>query len=196
LRLGAVPNLHSLTPRRTAASLSYLRRGVSAQPKEPFVPSHGYADTRAGHKRHQSIASDIKRTQAAGYDVERSATISGTSDYASPASVENQCHAMLPDARIRRPRKIRFSDDEWDVIVDRARLCGRAPARYVRETALGATPRATRTQATAPVIHQLGRLGNQLRQLSDRLTERGELASATEVSEALGEVLGVVRHLD
>ena len=103
---------------------------------------------------------------------------------------------MSSDARIRRPRKIRFSDEEWAIIVDRARLCGRAPARYVRETALGATPRARRTQATAPVIRQLGRLGNQLRQLSDRLTERGELVSATEISEALGEILGVVRQLD
>ena len=103
---------------------------------------------------------------------------------------------MSSDARIRRPRKIRFSDEEWAVIVDRARLCGRAPARYVRETALGAVPRATRTQATAPVIHQLGRLGNQLRQLSDRLAERGELASAAEISQALGEILTVVRQLD
>ena len=103
---------------------------------------------------------------------------------------------MSSDARIRQPRKIRFSDEEWAVIVDRARLCGRAPARYVRETALGAVPRATRTQATAPVIHQLGRLGNQLRQLAARLAERGELASATEISQTLGEILTVVRQLD
>ena len=103
---------------------------------------------------------------------------------------------MLPDARIRRPRKIRFRDDEWAVIMDRARRCGRAPARYVREAALGAVPRGTRAEAIAPVIHQLGRLGNQLRQLSDRLTERGELASATAISETLGEILGVVRQLD
>lgn len=102
---------------------------------------------------------------------------------------------MSPDARSRRPRKIRFSDDEWTAIVDRARLCGRAPARYVRETALGAVPRRTRTQAIAPVVHQLGRLGNQLRQLSERLTERGESASASEISRALGETLAVVRQL-
>src|SRR6476646_9344242 len=103
---------------------------------------------------------------------------------------------MSSDARIRRPRKIRFTDEECAVIVDRARLCGRAPARYVRETALGAVPRATRTQTTAPVIHQLGRLGSQLRRLSERLTERGELAPASEISQALVEILAVVRQLD
>ena len=103
---------------------------------------------------------------------------------------------MSSDARIRRPRKIRFSEEEWAVIVDRARLCGRAPARYVREAALGAVPRRTRTQAIAPVIHQLGRLGNQLRQVSERLTERGESASASEMSQALSEILAVVRQLD
>jgi len=103
---------------------------------------------------------------------------------------------MSPDARIRRPRKIRFTDEEWAVIVDRARLCGRAPARYVRETALGAVPRATRTQSTAPFIHQLGRLGNHLRELSDRLAERGEPAPAAEISQALAEMLAVVRQLD
>ena len=103
---------------------------------------------------------------------------------------------MSSDARIRLPRKIRFTDEEWAVIVDRARLCGRAPARYVRETALGAVPRATRMQAIAPVIHQLGRLGNQLRQLSERLAERGELAPASEISQALGDILAVVRQLD
>lgn len=97
---------------------------------------------------------------------------------------------------MRQPRKIRFSGEEWAVIVDRARLCGRAPARYVRETALGAVPRGTRAQATAPIVHQLGRLGNQLRQLSDRLAERGELAPATEVSRTLDEILAVVRELD
>ena len=97
---------------------------------------------------------------------------------------------------MRQPRKIRFSDKEWAVIVDRARLCGRAPARYVRETALGAVPKATRTHATAPAIHQLGQLGNQLRQLSERLSERGELAPAIEVSRALDEILAVVRQLD
>ena len=103
---------------------------------------------------------------------------------------------MLPDAKMRQPRKIRFTDEEWAVIVDRARRCGRAPARYVRETALGAVPRATRTQAIGPVIHQLGRLGNQLRQLSEHLTERGELVPASEISQALGDILAVVRQLD
>ena len=118
------------------------------------------------------------------------------SRYADTARVANECHPMSSDARIRQPRKIRFSDSEWAVIVDRARLCGRAPARYVRETALGALPRTTRTQAIAPVVHQLGLLGTQLRALSAKITERGESAPDSDVARVLDEILAAVRRLE
>lgn len=55
-------------------------------------------------------------------------------------------------------RKIRFSGAEWAVVEERARSCGRAPARYVREVALGAVPKMSRTRANAPIIRELGAL--------------------------------------
>ena len=100
-----------------------------------------------------------------------------------------------PDAARRQPRKIRFSDKEWAVIVDHARLCGRPPARYVRETALGAVPRSTRTQATAPIIHELGRLGTQLRRLSDQLIATGDSSQTQQLDELLTEILRTVHQL-
>ena len=101
-----------------------------------------------------------------------------------------------PDAARRQPRKIRFSDREWAVIVDHARLCGRAPARYVRETALGAVPRSSRAQATAPFIHELGRLGTQLRRLSDQLTAAGESSRTQQLEELLAEIFRIVQQLE
>ena len=99
-------------------------------------------------------------------------------------------------ARLRQPRKIRFSADEWAVIVDRARLCGQAPARYVRETSLGTVPKSTRAQASAPIIHALGQLGTQLRRLSDQLTATGQSSQTTHLTEVLDAILARVRRLE
>ena len=98
-------------------------------------------------------------------------------------------------ASLRHPRKIRFSDEEWAVIVDRARLCGRAPARYVRETALGAVPKSTRTQANAALVHHLGRIGTTLRTLSIEISAQGEPSRAREIDGVLAEILAAVRQL-
>lgn len=102
---------------------------------------------------------------------------------------------MPSQAGTRQPRKIRFNDEEWAVIVDRARLCGRAPARYVRETSLGAVPRSTRSQTLAPVVHELGRLGTQLRALSNQLSARGDIVNSEEISASVENILAAVRQL-
>ena len=101
-----------------------------------------------------------------------------------------------PDTARRQPRKIRFSDEEWAAIVDHARLCGRAPARYVRETALGAVPRSTRSQAIAPIIHELGRLGTQLRRLSEQLIATPDSPQSKQLDEVLTEILRTVHQLE
>jgi hypothetical protein len=100
------------------------------------------------------------------------------------------------DTARRQPRKIRFSAQEWAVIVDHARLCGRAPARYVRETALGAVPRSTRAQAAAPIIHELGRLGTQLRRLTEQLSATPDSPQAKQLDQLLTEILSTVQQLE
>lgn len=97
--------------------------------------------------------------------------------------------------RTRQPRKIRFSDSEWALIVERARLCGRAPARYVRETALGAVPRPGKAETTAPLIHELGRVGTTLAALAKREGEAGDAERTRLIDQALREVLDAVRRL-
>lgn len=95
----------------------------------------------------------------------------------------------------RQPRKIRYSDAEWDAIVQRAHACGQPPASYVRAVSLGAQPKAARSQANASVIHELGRIGNTLAVLSN-LERGGRAAERSDAIEAvLGELLAVVRRL-
>lgn len=95
----------------------------------------------------------------------------------------------------RQPRKIRYSDAEWDAIVQRAHACGQPPASYVRAVSLGAQPKAARSQANASVIHELGRIGNALAVLTSQ--ERAGTADerADAIDAVLGELLAVVRRL-
>jgi hypothetical protein len=53
---------------------------------------------------------------------------------------------------------IRLSDSELSKIRGRAAACGRPVARFVRECALGAIPRALRRQPTDDLIHTLSQI--------------------------------------
>jgi hypothetical protein len=57
---------------------------------------------------------------------------------------------------------IRFRPDELARITARAHACGRTPARFIRETALGAVPAARRDAAAADALRALARLGASL----------------------------------
>jgi hypothetical protein len=98
-------------------------------------------------------------------------------------------------AQVRRPRKIRYTDAEWSEIVDRARVCGRPPARYVRETSLGSMPKTRPTQANASLIRELGRIGIALQRLAATAREARSLPQAATLDAALAEVIAVVRQL-
>ena len=99
-------------------------------------------------------------------------------------------------SRRREPRKIRYSDAEWAIIAGRARECGRAPARYVREVSLGAVPKARRSHANAELVRELGRVANVLTQVAGTLRESAAGAEAVVIEHALAELFTVVRRLD
>lgn len=73
----------------------------------------------------------------------------------------------------RAVRKIRFSGAEWALVEERARACGRAPARYVRDVALGAVPKVSRTRANAPIIRELGALAAAVQRVRRDLSSSG-----------------------
>lgn len=61
---------------------------------------------------------------------------------------------------------IRFHPDELRQITESASRAGLTAARFIRETALGAVPKARRTTTAGPLLHELARIGRCLDQLT------------------------------
>src|SRR5258708_38511924 len=59
---------------------------------------------------------------------------------------------------------IRFHPEELQQIVECARRSGLTPARFIRETARGATPRARSYAVDQPLLNELARIGRGLDQ--------------------------------
>jgi hypothetical protein len=96
---------------------------------------------------------------------------------------------------VRQPRKIRYTEAEWSVVVDRARDTGRPPARYVREISLGATPKVRRGREHDEIIYELGRIGTTLTRLESAAKANGFTSQQESIEAALAELLAVVRRL-
>lgn len=67
---------------------------------------------------------------------------------------------------------LRLHPEELAHITARAQACGQTPARFIRETALGALPRAHRHADTEPLLRALARIGSSLEQVA-RLAQSG-----------------------
>jgi hypothetical protein len=96
-------------------------------------------------------------------------------------------------------RKIRFSAAEWEVVETHARACGRAPARHVREVALGVAPKVSRTRAHAPIIRELSGLATELRRaraaISGRMIEPSDGADPTRIPDGASVLERAVERL-
>jgi hypothetical protein len=96
---------------------------------------------------------------------------------------------------VRQPRKIRYTEAEWSLVVDRARAAGRPPARYVREVSLGGTPKARQSREHDEIILELGRIGTTLTRLGVAAKESRPTAMQESIEATLGELLALVRRL-
>lgn len=102
-----------------------------------------------------------------------------------------------PDER-RSVRKIRFTATEWRLVEERARMCARAPARYVREAALGAVLKVSRTRGNAPIIRELGAIAGALQELKSGISSEDDAAESdvdARLAALVSRVLGVVERL-
>src|SRR3989442_15719922 len=90
--------------------------------------------------------------------------------------------ARMPERRTTA-KLIRFHPEELARITERARVCGRTPARFIRETALGAIPKPHHHAATDTVIRELGRIGRCVDELA-RLAETGQHPALAERARA------------
>ena len=100
----------------------------------------------------------------------------------------------MPERRTAA-KLIRFHPDELARITERARACGRTPARFIRETALGAIPKARQNAATGAALYELARIGKRLDELA-RLAQAGQHAALSDrLAAVVGEHWARVRHL-
>lgn len=99
-----------------------------------------------------------------------------------------------PDKRTC-PKLIRFSPDELQRVTERARVSGRPVACYIRESSLGSSPRARRTDLSDSVIRALAQVANQLTSLV-AVARLQQFAGANDFERAVSDVLTVIRDLD
>ncbi|HVH67200.1 MAG TPA: hypothetical protein VM716_04980 [Gemmatimonadales bacterium] len=71
----------------------------------------------------------------------------------------------MPERRTAA-KLIRFHAEELARITERAQECGRTPARFIRETALGSIPRPRRQAPTDALLRSLARIGRCLDELA------------------------------
>jgi len=80
---------------------------------------------------------------------------------------------------------LRLHPDELARITSRAQACGLTPARFIRETALGATPQARQHLDAQSVLRTLGRLGRSLEQAARLARSRGDVVLTQRLAAAL-----------
>ena len=86
--------------------------------------------------------------------------------------------ARMPERRTAA-KLIRFHAEELACITAAARACGQTPARFIRETALGAIPRPRPHSAAEPLLRELAQIGRALAQVA-RLAQAGPTAGLAE----------------
>ena len=90
---------------------------------------------------------------------------------------------------------VRLFPEERDHLKQRAADCGRPLSTYVREVALGATPRARPHRIEREAVHHLARVGNNLNQLARAANAKGRVELSQRLDEVLGEVIGAIVDL-
>ncbi len=91
---------------------------------------------------------------------------------------------------------IRFAPDELAAVSLRARACGRTPARFIREAALGAIPKARHLDDRDHILLALARLGGQLSLLARRTNGDDQDGSdGAQLAAALAEHRTAIRAL-
>jgi hypothetical protein len=91
---------------------------------------------------------------------------------------------------------IRFAPDELAAVSRRARTCGRTPARFIREAALGAIPKAQQNEDRDRILLGLARLGGHLSVLARRINDGNQHESdGAQLAAALAEHRTAIRAL-
>jgi mobilization protein NikA len=117
----------------------------------------------------------------------------------APKRAPTSEHAEHTRAEKPRPKRtvssmVRFTPDEFLLVAERARACGRPPARYIREAALGSVPKAKKTAGSAELIRELSAIGNTLQELRAIARDAAGEAVAARCETVLLRVLDAIRR--
>jgi len=101
----------------------------------------------------------------------------------------------MPASRRRTATKLlRLHPDELARITARAEACGLNPARFIRETALGAVRKARHHADTDRLLHALARLGGRLEHALRQVQSAGNPNLAEQFAEIRNEHHALVAH--
>lgn len=104
--------------------------------------------------------------------------------------------SIRPNTRpIRRTRTVLYTDAEWQLVQEAARLSGKTASGLIRDASLGVPVRAKPFLANAELIRELGKSGMALTHLAALAREKGTLPEAGRLETALAELLAVVRRI-
>lgn len=90
---------------------------------------------------------------------------------------------------------VRMSPDELRDVAKRAHDCGKCLSTYMRTVALGSIPRARPRRIEQEAVYQLGKIGNNLNQLTRVANSTGRLGESHRLQEILDKLLDAVRTL-
>ena len=90
---------------------------------------------------------------------------------------------------------VRMSPDELHDVAKRAHDCGKCLSTYMRIVSLGSIPRARPRRIEQEAVYQLGKIGNNLNQLTRVANSTGRLGEAHRLQQILDELLDAVRML-
>lgn len=90
---------------------------------------------------------------------------------------------------------VRWTATEIANVTERAKACGLPVARFVRECALGAMPKATRNIDQKALIRELARIGNNLNQLAHEANAREVFPAQEKLDAALALHTAALRAL-
>ena len=94
-----------------------------------------------------------------------------------------------------KPTMVRWTPAEITTVTERAKACGRTVARFVRECALGAVPKATRHIDQKALLRELARSGNNLNQLAHEANACDLFPTQEKIEAALTAHLAALRKL-
>jgi hypothetical protein len=100
-----------------------------------------------------------------------------------------------PNSRRTSAKLIRFTPEELQLVINRARSARRPVACYIRESSLGPAPRARRAGLSDAVIRTLCQIATRLSLLATEAKNQ-RLAQADEFQQAVLEVLDIVREVE